>query len=68
MDEKSQLNHRSAMSSKRRRHTSEGSDVNNEDNDSEAAADEEDGGSVKSFGFSAFLQGLSKKRGTRKVK
>ena len=47
------------MSSKRRRHTSESSDIINED-------DSDDGGSVKS-GFSAFLYGLSKKRGTRNV-
>ena len=47
------------MSSKRRRHTSESSDIINED-------DSDDGGSVKS-GFSAFLHGLSKKRGTRNV-
>ena len=55
------------MSSKRHRHTSESTEsVVNKEEDSETA--EEDGGSVKSFGFSAFLQGLSKKRGTRNVK
>ena len=57
------------MSSKRRRRISENSDANDEDDggSAAAAAEAEEVSSIKSSGFSAFLQGLSKKRSTREV-